>query len=32
MSGRAFDSAVIESLWGRMQTDLLNRRRWRTRV
>jgi len=32
MSGRAFDSAVIESFWGRMQTDLLNRRRWRTRV
>jgi len=32
VSGRAFDSAVIESFWGRMQTDLLNRRRWRTRV
>ena len=22
----------IESFWGRMQTELLNRRRWRTRV
>ena len=24
--------AVIELFWGRMQTELLNRRRWRTRV
>jgi hypothetical protein len=23
---------VIESFWGRMQVELLNRRRWRTRV
>lgn len=23
---------MIESFWGRMQTDLLNRRRWRTRL
>lgn len=30
--GDAFDNAVIESFWGRMQTELLNRRRWRTRV
>lgn len=30
--GDCFDNAVIESFWGRMQTELLNRRRWRTRV
>ena len=30
--GDAYDNAVIESFWGRMQTELLNRRRWRTRV
>ena len=30
--GDCFDNAVIESLWGRMQTELLNRRRWRTRI
>jgi putative transposase len=30
--GDAFDNAVIESFWGRMQTELLNRRRWSTRV
>lgn len=29
--GDCFD-AVIEWFWGRMQTELLNRRRWRTRV
>jgi transposase InsO family protein len=23
---------VVESFWGRMQTELLDRRRWRTRV
>jgi transposase InsO family protein len=23
---------MIESFWGRMQTELLNRRRWRTRL
>ena len=28
----AYDNAVIESFWGRMQTELLNRRRWSTRV
>ena len=31
-SGDAYANAVIESFWGRMQTELLNRRRWRTRV
>jgi putative transposase len=30
--GDCFDNAVIESFWGRMQTELLNRQRWRTRV
>jgi len=30
--GDAFDNAVIESFWGRMQTELLDRRRWNTRV
>jgi putative transposase len=30
--GDCFDNAVIESFGGRMQTELLNRRRWRTRV
>jgi putative transposase len=26
------DNAVIESFWGRMQTELLNRKRWKTRI
>ena len=30
--GDAYDNAVIESFWGRMQTELLNRQRWRTRI
>jgi putative transposase len=30
--GDCFDNAVVESFWGRMQVELLNRRRWRTRV
>ena len=30
--GDCFDNAVVESFWGRMQTELLNRQRWRTRV
>jgi putative transposase len=30
--GNAYDNAVIESFWGRMQTELLNRQRWRTRI
>ncbi len=30
--GDCFDNAVIESFWGRMQTELLNRKKWRTRV
>jgi hypothetical protein len=28
--GGCYDDAVIESFWGRMQTDLLNLPRWRT--
>lgn len=27
-----YDNAVIESFWGRMQTELLNKKRWNTRV
>jgi len=30
--GDCFDNAVIESFWGRMQVELLNRKKWRTRV
>ena len=27
-----YDNAVIESFWSRMQVELLDRQRWRTRV
>ena len=27
-----YDNAMIESFWGRMQTELLNRKRWKTRI
>ncbi len=30
--GDCYDNAVIESFWGRMQTELLNRRRCKTRI
>ncbi len=30
--GDCYDNAVIESFWSRMQVELLDRRRWRTRV
>jgi putative transposase len=30
--GDCFDNAVIESFWARMQVELLNRNRWRTRI
>lgn len=30
--GDAYDNAMMEAFWGRMQTELLNRRRWRTRL
>jgi putative transposase len=30
--GDALDNAVMESFWARMQTELLDRRRWSTRI
>jgi putative transposase len=30
--GDPYDNAVIESFWGRMQTELLNRQRWDNRL
>jgi transposase InsO family protein len=30
--GDCYDNGLMESFWGRMQTELLNRRRWRTRI
>lgn len=30
--GDAFDNSMMEAFWGRMQTELLNRKRWRTRL
>jgi putative transposase len=30
--GDCFDNSMIEAFWSRMQVELLNRRRWRTRV
>jgi transposase InsO family protein len=30
--GDCYDNAVIESFWSRMQVELLNTRRWKTRV
>ena len=30
--GDCYDNAVIESFWGRMQTELLNRKCWKTRI
>ena len=30
--GDCYDNSMIESFWGRMQTELLNRKRWRTRI
>jgi transposase InsO family protein len=30
--GDAYDNAMVESFWGRMQTELLNTRKWKTRV
>jgi len=31
-TGDCYDNAMIEAFWGRMQTELLNRQRWRTRL
>ena len=30
--GDAFDNALMESFWGRVQTELLNRKKWKTRL
>ena len=30
--GDCYDNAMIESFWARMQVELLDRHRWRTRV
>jgi putative transposase len=30
--GDCYDNAMMESFWGRMQTELLNRKKWRTRI
>jgi putative transposase len=30
--GACYDHAMTESFWSRMQVELLDRRRWRTRV
>ena len=30
--GDAFDNAMMESFWGSMQIELLNRKRWKTRL
>jgi transposase InsO family protein len=30
--GDAFDNAMMESFWGRVQTELLNRKKWKTRL
>jgi putative transposase len=30
--GSAYDSAMVESFWGRMQVELFNRKRWKTRI
>ena len=30
--GSAYDNAMVESFWGRMQVELFNRQRWKTRI
>jgi transposase InsO family protein len=30
--GSCFDNAMVEAFWARMQVELLNRRRWKTRI
>jgi putative transposase len=30
--GTCYDNAMIESFWSRMQVELLDRQRWRTRI
>jgi len=31
-AGSCFDNAMMESFWGRMQVELFNRHRWKTRI
>jgi transposase InsO family protein len=31
-AGAPFDNAMVEAFWARMQVELLNRKRWKTRV
>ena len=30
--GSAYDNAIMESFWGRVQVELLNRKKWKTRI
>ncbi len=30
--GDCYDNAMIESFWSRMQVELLDRKRWKTRI
>jgi putative transposase len=30
--GSAYDNALMENFWGRMQVELFNRRKWKTRI
>jgi putative transposase len=30
--GAPFDNAMVEAFWARMQVELLNRQRWKTRI
>jgi len=30
--GSAYDNAMVESFWGRMQVELFNRKSWKTRI
>ncbi len=30
--GSPYDNAMVEAFWGRMQVELFNRRRWKTRI
>ena len=30
--GDAYDNAVVESFWGSMQIELLNRKKWKSRI
>jgi putative transposase len=30
--GSAYDNAMVESFWARLQVELFNRKRWKTRI